>query len=134
MCASPRAQAGDSILLTQAQIVALEKAKSDKAAHGEFESECPGYRGAQDTFYVGTLKGVGRIYQQTFIDTCAKVAFAKLENSVEAGFIRIFGAGWAPSELVRVRGSVITPREERGCEEDRIWHARTSAVSASSAG
>ena len=30
------------------------------------------------TFYVGTLKGVGRIYQQTFIDTYAKVAFAKL--------------------------------------------------------
>ena len=47
-------------------------------AHGEFESECPGYCGAQDPFYVGTLKGVGRIYQQTFIDTYAKVAFAKL--------------------------------------------------------
>lgn len=33
---------------------------------------------AQDTFYVGTLKGVGRIYQQTFIDTYSKVGFAKL--------------------------------------------------------
>jgi transposase InsO family protein len=38
----------------------------------------PGYCGAQDTFYVGTLKGVGRIYQQTFIDTYSKVVFAKL--------------------------------------------------------
>ena len=37
-----------------------------------------GYCGAQDTFYVGTLKGVGRIYQQTFIDTYSKVVFAKL--------------------------------------------------------
>ena len=46
--------------------------------HGEFESECPGYCGAQDTFYVGNMKGVGRIYQQTFIDTYAKVALAKL--------------------------------------------------------
>ena len=45
---------------------------------GEFESECPGYCGAQDTFYVGTLKGVGRVYQQTFVDTYSKVAFAKL--------------------------------------------------------
>jgi hypothetical protein len=47
-------------------MVALEKAKEDKEAHGEFEIECPGYCEAQDTFYVGTLKGVGRIYQQTF--------------------------------------------------------------------
>jgi transposase InsO family protein len=66
--------AQDGILLTEAQIAALEKAKADKEAHGEFESECLGYCGAQDTFYVGTLKGVGRIYQQTSIDTCAKVA------------------------------------------------------------
>ena len=65
-------------VLTEAQMVALEKAKEDKEAHGEFESECPGYCGAQDTFYVGTLKGVGRIYQQTFIDTYSKVAFGKL--------------------------------------------------------
>ena len=70
--------AQDGRLLTEAQVVALEKAKANKEAHGEFESECPGYCGAQDTFYVGTLKGVGRIYQQTFIDTYAKVAFAKL--------------------------------------------------------
>jgi hypothetical protein len=58
--------------------VALEKAKTEKEIHGEFESECPGYCGAQDTFYVGKMKGVGRIYQQTFIDTYAKAVFAKL--------------------------------------------------------
>src|SRR5574339_129467 len=70
--------AQEGLVLTETQVAALEKATADKEAHGEFESECPGYCGAQDTFYVGTLKGVGRIYQQTFIDTYSKVVFAKL--------------------------------------------------------
>jgi transposase InsO family protein len=70
--------AQEGLVLTESQLAALEKVKQDKEAHGEFESEHPGYCGAQDTFYVGTLKGVGRIYQQTFIDTYSKVGFAKL--------------------------------------------------------
>src|ERR1700758_2888544 len=70
--------AQEGMVLSESQLGALEKAKGDKEAHGEFDSECPGYCGAQDTLYIGTLKGVGRSYQQTVIDTYAKVAFAKL--------------------------------------------------------
>lgn len=70
--------AQERLILTESQLAALEKAKADKEAHGEFDTACPGYCGAQDTFYVGTLKGVGRVYQQTFIDTYAKLGFAKL--------------------------------------------------------
>jgi len=70
--------AAEGLVLTESQVQALEKKKLDDEACGEIETAHPGYLGAQDTFYVGTLKGVGRIYQQTFIDTYAKVAFAKL--------------------------------------------------------
>jgi len=70
--------AQEGVILTESQVVALEKAKERNEARGEFESECPGYCGAQDTLYIGHIKGVGRIYQQTAIDTYTKVAFAKL--------------------------------------------------------
>jgi len=70
--------ANEGIILTDSQIAALEKKKNDDEACGEIETAHPGYLGSQDTFYVGNLKGVGRIYQQTFIDTYSKVAFAKL--------------------------------------------------------
>ena len=66
------------MLLTEAQVQALEKKQEDDVAHGEIETAHPGYLGSQDTFYVGTLKGVGRIYQQTFVDTYSKWAAAKL--------------------------------------------------------
>ena len=62
----------------------LEKAKEEKQAAGEIETEHPGYLIAQDTFYVGNMKGVGRIYQQTVIDTYSKVAFAKLYDRKNA--------------------------------------------------
>lgn len=66
------------IILTDAQVAALERKRDDDLSCGEIETAHPGYLGSQDTFYVGTFKGVGRVYQQTFVDTYSKVAFAKL--------------------------------------------------------
>jgi len=76
--------AQEGLILTEDQLQALERAKQEKAAHGEIETEHPGYLGSQDTFYVGTLKGVGRIYQQTFIDTYTRVAICKLYDRKHA--------------------------------------------------
>jgi transposase InsO family protein len=70
--------AAEGIILTESQVMALERKKFDDEVCGEIETAHPGYLGSQDTFYVGTLKGVGRVYQQTFVDTYSKVAFAKL--------------------------------------------------------
>lgn len=68
----------EGIILTDDQVAALERKKQEQEECGEIETIHPGYLGSQDTFYVGNMKGVGRIYQQTFVDTYSKVAFAKL--------------------------------------------------------
>ncbi|MDM8000891.1 MAG: IS481 family transposase, partial [Dehalococcoidia bacterium] len=71
--------AREGVILTEAQVVALEKAREKKEESlEEIETHHPGFLVAQDTFYVGYLKGVGRIYQQTVIDTYSAVAFGKL--------------------------------------------------------
>jgi hypothetical protein len=64
---------GAYIILTEAQVIAMERKKEKKEAFGEIETEHPGYLGSQDTYYVGNIKGVGRIYQQTFIDTYCRL-------------------------------------------------------------
>lgn len=76
--------AQDGIILTEAQMIAMERKKEKREALGEIETEHPGYLGSQDTYYVGMIKGVGRIYQQTFIDTYSRVAFAKLYEGKHA--------------------------------------------------
>ena len=78
LAALERHVAATGAVLTEAQVVALERKQDDDVAHGEIETAHPGYLGSQDTFYVGTIKGVGRIYQQTFVDTYSKWATAKL--------------------------------------------------------
>ncbi len=70
--------ANGNLILTESQLAALERKKEDDVSCGEIETAHPGYLGSQDTFYVGTLKGVDRTYQQTFVDTYSKIAHAKL--------------------------------------------------------
>ena len=76
--------AAEGTILTEAQLVALERKKEEQESIGEIETEHPGYLVAQDTYYVGNIKGVGRIYQQTVIDTYTRVAFTKLYDRKHA--------------------------------------------------
>jgi transposase InsO family protein len=76
--------AQDHLILTEDQVRALERSREEKEAHGEIETEHPGYLGAQDTYYVGTIKSIGRIYQQTFVDTYTKVGMVKLYDRKNA--------------------------------------------------
>jgi len=70
--------AAQGLILTESQVAAMERKKEDDVASGEIETAHPGYLGSQDTYYVGTFKGIGRVYQQTFVDTYSKLAHAKL--------------------------------------------------------
>lgn len=73
-------KSGQDIDLTEEQIRLLEKA--NPCFHERHvESPYPGYLLCQDTFMVGTLKGIGRIYLQAVVDTYGSVAFGKLYTS-----------------------------------------------------
>jgi len=76
--------AQDGLILTEAQVAALEKKKEEEQTKGEIETYHPGYLGAQDTYYIGYIKGVGKLYQQTFIDTYTRVAFVKVYDRKNA--------------------------------------------------
>jgi transposase InsO family protein len=70
--------AQDGMVLTERQLQALERKKQVNESNGEIDTQHPGYLGCQDTYYVGSIKGVGRVYQQTFIDSYSRCADAKL--------------------------------------------------------
>lgn len=110
--------AQESLIFTEDQLKALERAKEEKELHGEIETHHPGYLGSQDTYYVGTIKGVGRIYQQTFVDTYSRVAFAKLYDQkhalVAADMLNDRVVPWFENQGVRLL-RVLTDRGSEYC-------------------
>ncbi|MGI2257556.1 IS481 family transposase [Candidatus Cardinium hertigii] len=68
----------DGIVLTESQLSALERRKNKQESCGEIDTAHPVYLGYQDTYYVGTYKGIGKVYTQVFIDSYSRVSNAKL--------------------------------------------------------
>lgn len=127
----------EGIVLDENQVAALEKAKAEKQAHGEIETYYPGFLVAQDTYYVGYIKGVGHIYQQTVIDTYSKIGFAKLydrKNALVAADMlndRVVPF-FEQHDLKLMR--MLTDREPNTAETGKhmntncIWPSRTSTI------
>ena len=63
----------DNPIITERYLKEVEK---KEGVH--IKAYYPGYHIFQDTFYVGTIKGLGRIYQQTGIDAYSNLGFAKV--------------------------------------------------------
>lgn len=68
---------GDTIVLSEAQIRLLERHSVDYRCR-HVEASRPGELLNQDTFYWGTLKGVGKVYVQVLVDVFCSLAFAKV--------------------------------------------------------
>ena len=73
----------DVLTLNEEQIRLLEK-HNPEFRERHVESHWPGYLLCQDTFFVGVLKGVGRLWLQAVVDTYTSYAFCKLYTSRSA--------------------------------------------------
>lgn len=76
-------QAGEPIELTGEQVAFIEK-QNPAFRERHVESERPGELLSQDTFFVGTLKGVGRVYLHAVVDTFSSYAFGFLHTTKRA--------------------------------------------------
>ncbi len=70
----------DTVALSDEQIRLLER-HSCEFRMRHVEVSAPGELLNQDTFYWGTLKGVGKIYVQVVVDAFCSLAFAKVYTS-----------------------------------------------------
>lgn len=136
--------AQENHILTEAQLIALERKKQEQEIQGEIESHHPGYLLSQDTYYVGTIKGIGKIYQQTVIDTYTRVAEAKLYQEktalTAADILNDRILPWYDAEKVQVL-RILTDRGSEYCGKiehhayqlymsiEDIDHSKTKAYS-----
>lgn len=76
--------AEEGLILAEAQVIAMERKREKREAFGKIETGASSLSPSPGHPYVGNINGLGRIYQQSFIDTYSKVAFAKLYDPKNA--------------------------------------------------
>jgi len=89
----------EKMKLTAAQVAAIERA-NPCFRERHVESSRPGELLAQDTFFVGHLKGVGKVWLQAVVDTFGSWGFAYLHT------------GKLPEHAVAVLHNEVLPRYE----------------------
>jgi len=118
-------------LLTERTRRELQKARRQRR---HVQSKHPGDLVSLDTFYIGKLKGVGKIWQITACDTACSYATARIllaNNAREAAkFLRDLAvsfreAGWPIKRVLTDRGSEFKAGFDLACEDLDIVHTRT---------
>ena len=99
------------------------------------QAEEPGELVCIDTFYIGKLKGVGKMWQITACDAASSYALAKVVpvcNAEQAGaFLRhvvattLAEAGWRLQRVLTDGGSEFKGEFDKACSELNIRHTRT---------
>ena len=121
-------------LLTERTRRALEKARpTPSRAH--IEADTPGELVGIDCFFIGRLKGVGKIWQITACDTASSFTWAKIflgdpRAAVSSAFLRevrdeLERAGWSLRRVLTDGGSEFKGEFRRTCQELDIRHTRT---------
>jgi transposase InsO family protein len=99
------------------------------------QAEKPGELVCIDTFYIGNLKGVGKLWQLTACDAASSYAMAKVvaaNNAQEAAsFLKnvvaaeVEKAGWRLSRVLTDGGSEFKAQFDQACRELNVRHTRT---------
>jgi transposase InsO family protein len=122
-------------LLTERTRRALQQARPSRERH--VEASVPGELVCLDCFYVGKLKGVGKVWQITACDAACSFASARVflarqpTSDVAAHFLRHVlvpqyrKAGWPIRRVLTDRGSEFRGAFDVACRELGLRHTRT---------
>ena len=99
------------------------------------QAEKPGELVCIDTFYIGKLKGVGKLWQLTACDAASSYAMAKVisaNNAREAALflrevvaVEVARAGWKLRRVLTDGGSEFKADFDDACKELNVRHTRT---------